>query len=63
MTSENPFLHFVIEPALLSRVDDFRSRYRFATCAAAVKWLLDAALDAKLAPPKRLSREETASPE
>jgi hypothetical protein len=52
MSGENPFLHFVIEPALLARVDDFRSMHRFATCAAAVKWLLDAALDAKLGPPK-----------
>jgi hypothetical protein len=52
MSSENPFLHFVVEPALLARVDDFRSKYSFATCAAAVRWLLDAALDVKLARPK-----------
>jgi hypothetical protein len=48
--SEKPYLNFVIEPDLLKRVDDFRFKQRFATRAAAVKWLLDAALKAKLAP-------------
>jgi hypothetical protein len=52
MSSENPFLHFVIEPALLARVDDFRFKYRFPNSAAAVKCVLEAALDAKLRPPK-----------
>jgi hypothetical protein len=31
-------------------LDDFRFKYRFQTRAAAVKWLLTAALDAKLKP-------------
>ena len=48
--SEKPYLNFVIEPDLLKRVDDFRFKQRFPTRAAAVKWLLDAALKAKLAP-------------
>jgi len=48
--SEKPYLNFVIEPDLLKRVDDFRFKQRFTTRAAAIKWLLDAALKAKLAP-------------
>jgi hypothetical protein len=52
MASDKPFLSFLIEPALLKRVDDFRYKHRFPTRAAAIKWLLSAALDAKLAPPK-----------
>jgi len=48
--SDKPYLNFVIEPALLKRLDDFRFRYRFATRAAAIKWLLDWALKQKPAP-------------
>ena len=40
----------VIEPDLLERADDFRFKQGFSTHAEAVKWLLDAALKAKLAP-------------
>jgi transposase len=35
---------------LLKRLDDFRFKHRFDSRAAAIKWLLDAALKAKLAP-------------
>ena len=48
--SEKPFLHFVIDPELLRRLDDFRFQYRFETRAAAIKWLLEAALDKGLHP-------------
>lgn len=47
MGSEKPFLSFVIEPELLKRLDDFRFKNRFATRAAAIKWLLDWALNQK----------------
>jgi hypothetical protein len=52
MGSDKPFLHFIVEPELLKRVDDFRFKHRFLTRAAAIKWLLDAALKAKLTPEK-----------
>jgi len=42
----------LIEPELLKRVDDFCFKHRFRTRAAAIKWLLDAALKAKLAQEK-----------
>jgi hypothetical protein len=48
--SDKPYLNFVIEPELLKRLDDFRFRHRFATRAAAIKWLLDWALKQKPAP-------------
>jgi hypothetical protein len=50
MPSEQPFLHFVIDADLLERVDDFRFKYRFATRAAAIKWLLAWALKQKPLP-------------
>lgn len=52
MGTEKPVINFVIEEDFLKRVDDFRYRHRFPTRAAAIKWLLDAALKAKLAPEK-----------
>jgi len=47
MPSEKPFLSFVIDDAQLKRLDDFRFKHRFASRAAAIKWLLDWALDQK----------------
>jgi len=52
MGSEKPFLHFVLEPELLKRVDDFRFKNRFDSRAATIKWLLTYALDQKPAVPK-----------
>jgi hypothetical protein len=52
MGSEKPLLHFIIEPALLKRLDDFRFKHRFTTRAAAIKWLLSWALDQKPTVPK-----------
>ncbi|MFU8858453.1 MAG: hypothetical protein ACNA8S_15790 [Deferrisomatales bacterium] len=54
--SEKPFLHFVIDRDLLGRVDDFRFENRFESRAAAVKWLLEAALEAGLAPKQNTKR-------
>ncbi len=50
--SKLPYLSFVIEPDLLKRIDDFRFKHRFATRAAAIKWLLDWALAQKPQVPK-----------
>ena len=52
MSTDKPLLNFVIEPELLKRLDDYRFKHRFESRAAAIKWLLDAALKAKLAPDK-----------
>jgi hypothetical protein len=49
-SSEKQFLHFVIEPVLLERLDDFRFKHRFPTRAAAIKWLLNWGLGQKPAP-------------
>ncbi len=38
-------IHFVIPPELLKRIDDFRFAHRFPSRAAAIKWLLEWALD------------------
>jgi hypothetical protein len=48
--SDKPYLNFVVEEQLLKRVDDFRYKHRFPTRAAAIKWLLDWALNQKPVP-------------
>lgn len=50
--NETQFIHIIVDMPLLKRVDDFRFDGRFKTRTEAVRWLLKAALDAKLAPPK-----------
>ncbi len=55
--SDKPYLNFVIEPELLKRVDDFRFAQRFNTRAAAVKWLLDFALNQRPAPTAAAARK------
>ena len=53
MTSGKPFLHFVLEPELLKRLDDFRFKHRFESRAAAIKLLLSWALDQKPKPEEK----------
>jgi metal-responsive CopG/Arc/MetJ family transcriptional regulator len=48
--TENTFLHFVIEPALLKRLDDFRFKNRFPSRSGAIKWLIAWALSQKPTP-------------
>jgi hypothetical protein len=50
MASDKPFLSFLVDDALLKRLDDFRFKNRFPTRAAAIKWLLEWALDQKPRP-------------
>jgi hypothetical protein len=50
MSSDKPFLSFLVEPELLKKLDDFRFKNRFESRAAAIKWLLDWALSQKPAP-------------
>jgi len=55
MPTDKPFLHFVVEPDLLKRLDDFRFKQRFESRSATIKWLLAWALDQK---PKRPEKED-----
>ena len=48
--SQKPFLHFVIDPGLLKRIDDFRFRRRFPTRSQAIITLIEAGL--KVSPEK-----------
>jgi hypothetical protein len=45
-----PILNFVVDRELLGRIDGFWHDNRFPTRAEAVRWLIEAALDKKLAP-------------
>lgn len=44
-------LNFVVPEELLNRIDDFRFQWRFSTRAAAIKWLIDWALNQAPKPP------------
>ena len=50
MGTEKPFLHFNVDEDLLKKLDDFRFKHRFESRAAAIRWLVEAALKAKLTP-------------
>jgi metal-responsive CopG/Arc/MetJ family transcriptional regulator len=50
MASDKPLLNFYIDKELLDRVDSFWHNYRFPTRAEAIRWLIKAALDAKVGP-------------
>ncbi len=50
MADDKQMLTFVIERPLLRRIDDFRFEHRFPSRAAAIKWLLEAALEKGLHP-------------
>lgn len=50
MPSDKPLVHLVMDPDLIKRLDDFRFTHRFQSRAAAIKWLLEAALDRGLHP-------------
>jgi hypothetical protein len=47
MPSSKPFLSFVIPPALLGAVDEFRFKNKFTSRAQAILWLLEFALKQK----------------
>jgi hypothetical protein len=50
MPADTKMVTTLIERDLLARVDDFRFECRFPSRAAAMKWLMDAALKAGLKP-------------
>lgn len=47
-----PILNFVVDPKLLDQIDTFWHENKFPTRAESVRWLIQAALDKKLAPPR-----------
>src|ERR1700690_1856874 len=47
MKPSKTLINFIIKDNLLERIEDFRFKNRFATRAAAIKWLLDWALKQK----------------
>ncbi len=55
MPSDKPLINFVIDRDLLKRIDDFRFAHRFASRAAAIKWLLVYALDQNPKPPPQIN--------
>jgi len=48
--AEKQMVNMLYEAELLSRIDDFRFKQRFESRTDAIRWLLTAALDAKLTP-------------
>ncbi len=44
MAEVKQLLSFIVDGALLKRLDDFRFKHRFANRATAIKWLLEWAL-------------------
>ncbi|HLN03637.1 MAG TPA: ribbon-helix-helix domain-containing protein [Bryobacteraceae bacterium] len=50
MSSPKPLLNFYIDKELLDRVNEFWHEHRFPARAEAIRWLIQAALDKKLAP-------------
>jgi len=53
MAKTNQMIHMLVDESLLKRIEDFRFRARFATRTESIRWLLDAALKAKLTPKAR----------
>jgi metal-responsive CopG/Arc/MetJ family transcriptional regulator len=51
-TDNNKMVHMRLNQLLLKRLEDFRFRHRFASRSAAARWLMKAALEAKLTPKK-----------
>jgi len=63
MPSNKPLINFVIDPEMRDRIDKFRWKEQFETRAAAIKWLLDWALDQNPSraqkPPKSASKKRS----
>jgi metal-responsive CopG/Arc/MetJ family transcriptional regulator len=49
-TEEKQLVHMRLDRALLKRLDDFRFKHRFESRSEAARWLMKAALDAKMTP-------------
>jgi metal-responsive CopG/Arc/MetJ family transcriptional regulator len=51
--SSKPFVHLILDPELLERIDDFRFGNRLTSRNAAIRYLLEAALDQNPTPEPR----------
>jgi metal-responsive CopG/Arc/MetJ family transcriptional regulator len=49
-SANNQYVGVRFDERLLTRVDDFRFKQRFVSRTEAIRWLIKAALDAKLVP-------------
>ena len=58
--STKPFIHVILEPELLERIDDFRFGYRLPSRNAAIRFLLMAALDQDPVPEPDLEKLDRA---
>lgn len=56
MPSSKPLLHIVVDPEFIGRLDDFRYANRFPSRSEAMRWLMEAALDAGLTPDRTSSQ-------
>lgn len=48
--AEKQYVNVLFDGKTLTRIDDFRFKNRFQSRTEAIRWLIKAALDAKLAP-------------
>ena len=55
--SDKQLINLVIDPKLLERIDDFWHDNRFKSRAACMRWLMEAAMKAKLAPKEGEKRD------
>jgi metal-responsive CopG/Arc/MetJ family transcriptional regulator len=49
-TDEKQLVHMRLDRPLLKRLEDFRFKHRFESRSEAARWLMKAALDAKVMP-------------
>lgn len=60
--SSKPFVHLVVEPEMLERIDDFRFAMRIGSRSEAIRWLITAALDSNPIPEPDWEKYGTSPP-
>lgn len=45
--TNKPFVHLILDPELVERIDDFRFTFRYPSRTAAIRFLIEAGLQAK----------------
>ena len=62
--SIKPFVHLVLDPALLERIDDFRFSFRLPSRSHAIRYLIEAGLEVEMpstnikTPPRPKERDQ-----
>ena len=51
-TAEKQYVNLLLDDKMLAQIDDFRFKRRFPSRTEAIRWLIKAALTARLAPAK-----------